>query len=874
MGVVDRNLESESCQHVLIVASRGMGKTMLLARIEAELRADSRLAAELIPVRLMEESYGVASLTDFWLEVLYQLSLEFTRRGFDAASELKAAHASFCERWRDTQLQIAVVAAIEEGLSTAGRRMVLMVENLQALSAAWEEDAEWGLRGNLQTNRAIMLIGSATARFRSLEDADRAFFELFRQVELGPLTTRECAALWRTATRQRLEESAIRPLEILTGGSPRLLILLAGLGRRHSLTHLLEELVGLIDEHTQYFRQCLETLPLSERRVFLALADLWEPASTSEVASRARMDVRITSVMLGRLVEKGAVSRSSKRPTRRYSLTERLFCFYYVLRRERDQSEIVRRFIAFMVAFYDPSVAATALSDLSDSSDTARAVKEQLLSAIVVDDAVFRWVEKGSRDFTASMNHLWTVALSNTQKLIGQHAKGELADEAKLSKSAGQLKQLLSRNPGPAPHIQLAELILEGESSIPAKCIIDLGEAILNSADAQRFAQSRDFGPWAALTRLGMARAFLDLRNYEEARRVCDDAMQACADLPELNEDLIRALVTLVRQNAFLNSGDYDSSISECREYLERISQREEHFFRAHRVQSMTNLILAETLRGNPAGAEEGFRILESGFGSSQEPAERIAVANATVWMILACLGGDDKARISKGCDLFDTWLTRLGVVLEDEIRDLAADAADCISAICTTGNDLRTASCSIHSGMERCLTPATDSSEVWAVRMALARADILVRLHELPDAEKLAATWLPETIRPVDETGVSLRWRAELILFECYLADRNETASTLFKSIAQEFNSENVSYLRKLNSALIRAGAREENLGWILELLKDESELSRGIWPVVVALRLSRGEEVSAPLEVLQVATDVWNSMLQFRSRMSQQGD
>ncbi|MDE0673090.1 MAG: AAA family ATPase [Caldilineaceae bacterium] len=320
-GMVKRNLASESCQHALIVAPRGMGKTMLLTRMEAELRLDSDLAPDLIPVRFMEESYEVADLTGFWLEVLFQLGRECSRQGLDAGAELEAAHASFCARWRDTHLRLEVLAAIERGLASIDRRMVLMVENLQALSETWHSDDEWGLRRVLQTVPEIMLIGTATTRFKSLEDADRAFFDLFRLVELGPLTAKECAALWNMATRQNLAAREIRPFEILTGGSPRLLVLLAGVGHQLTLRQLLADMVGLIDEHTEYFRQCLESLPSSERRVFLALADLWEPALASVIADRARMDIRTTSVMLRRLTDKGAVSASATRRSRRYTVT-------------------------------------------------------------------------------------------------------------------------------------------------------------------------------------------------------------------------------------------------------------------------------------------------------------------------------------------------------------------------------------------------------------------------------------------------------------------------------------------------------------------------------------------------------------------------
>ncbi|MDE2871152.1 MAG: hypothetical protein OXQ94_05635, partial [Gemmatimonadota bacterium] len=59
------NIASPSCQHILVIGPRGRGKTMLLARVAAELRSNEDFAASLLPVRFMEESQEIFSLTDF-----------------------------------------------------------------------------------------------------------------------------------------------------------------------------------------------------------------------------------------------------------------------------------------------------------------------------------------------------------------------------------------------------------------------------------------------------------------------------------------------------------------------------------------------------------------------------------------------------------------------------------------------------------------------------------------------------------------------------------------------------------------------------------------------------------------------------------------
>ena len=147
--------------------------------------------------------------------------------------------------------------------------------------------------------------GKSITRFEGLDDATQPFFELFRIIDLKPLNTEECRRLWQMVSGDGASEHEIRPLEILTGGSPRLLVIVGEFARHQSVRQLMEELVKLIDDHTEYFRGHLESFAKSERRVYLAVIDLWQPSRTGEIAARARMDVRTVSALLGRLVGHG-----------------------------------------------------------------------------------------------------------------------------------------------------------------------------------------------------------------------------------------------------------------------------------------------------------------------------------------------------------------------------------------------------------------------------------------------------------------------------------------------------------------------------------------------------------------------------------------
>lgn len=247
LEVLRGNIESVSCQHILVVAPRGRGKTMLLARVAAELRSNKEFSTCLLPVRLMEESHEIFTVADFWLETLFHLARVCAPTHPGLAAELRTTHASLCQRWRERALHDHARAAVLDAADRLGRKLVLMVENLQTLSGNVDDDFGWQLRAVLQSEPQIMLLGSALSRFEALDDADQPFFELFRFLELKPLATEECRRLWSAVSGDSATRREIRPLEILTGGSPRLLVIVAGFSRHRSLRRLTEELVMLID---------------------------------------------------------------------------------------------------------------------------------------------------------------------------------------------------------------------------------------------------------------------------------------------------------------------------------------------------------------------------------------------------------------------------------------------------------------------------------------------------------------------------------------------------------------------------------------------------------------------------------------------------
>ena len=321
----------------------------------------------ILPVLFAEESYEISTCGEFWLEALGRLAEQAPAADRE---KLSLSYKEIQATQDDKTLALRSLGALLDFADGNHQRLLLVVENLNMLFADMVDPAAaWQLRHTLQTEPRILLLGSATSRFAEIDDQDRALYDLFRVIVLHPLDTEDCKVLWQAVCQQEAAKRAVRPLEILTGGNPRLLTIIAHFSSGRSFRELMGNLVDLVDDHTEYFKSHLETLPHRERRVYLALARLWKPATTKEVAELARLDTNKCSALLKRLVGRGVVEETGGTPRRhQYYLTERLYNIYYLMRRSRGPDRVVQALIDFMICLYAPLELGEILEEIASSS--------------------------------------------------------------------------------------------------------------------------------------------------------------------------------------------------------------------------------------------------------------------------------------------------------------------------------------------------------------------------------------------------------------------------------------------------------------------------------------------------------------------------
>jgi len=359
-----RDNSEQTNQHLLIVGPRGSGKTTLALRIAAEIRKNKKFSNLWYPVVFSEESYEVCSPGEFWLEALFHIGKHTKDHRW------KRIYKELRSEMEESRLRDRALAQVMDFADEQGKRLLFIVENLNMLLGQQiAQDAAWEIRHTLINEPRLMLLGTATNRFEQLENSDKAMFELFKIHELQPLNSDDCRTLWRSITGLELRGDRIRPIQILTGGSPRLLVIISVFAAKASFRELMEDLTHLVDEHTEYFKSHIDRLPPLERKVFVTLADLWQPSTAREVAEAARIDVNKASAYLKRLISKGAVMEVEQDGGRKwYQLAERMYNIYHLMRRRGEPSSRVRAVVDFMVHFYSEEDLVKTISSIAEEA--------------------------------------------------------------------------------------------------------------------------------------------------------------------------------------------------------------------------------------------------------------------------------------------------------------------------------------------------------------------------------------------------------------------------------------------------------------------------------------------------------------------------
>ena len=642
-----RDSDGNSNPHLIVIGPRGAGKTTLLLRVAVEVKRDAALKSAWFPIVFAEESYEVATCGEFWLQCLSYLADQAPHKA--GAPDLHLTFEELRTLQDDRTLADRCLAAILDFADREGKRLVLIVENLNTMfNDINDSEVGWRLRQTLQNEPRIFLIGSATSRFEQIDNAERALYDLFQVHTLQRLNTEACATLWKNVSEKDIERGSIRSLEILTGGNPRLLAIVAQFGARLSFRELMDDLLALVDDHTEYFRSHLESLAPQERRVYLALATLWKAATTRQVADLARLPTNQCSTLLGRLVDRGAVLPAGGTPARKeYYLAERMYNIYYLLRKGRRTDRVVEALVRFMTSYYSPSELDDFRERISSEATDAHASMRKLIQVVLrllaspVDlETHFRSVVGvGTAEFTVIQDSKAAPAIQRDPDAFDLQV-GDLVARA---------QELFSDE----RYGQAIKIIDEIATRFNPVCSPETAEHVAGAMVMKSVSLSR-------------------LDRLDEALAVCDEVVRcySASDLPAIVKTVARAQVNKVALLCRLNRTE--DILAACRVFADRFDSDGSPATAEERAQVLFNkgAALAELGRSDKARAVLDEVI--SRFESHDSVDVQDAVARA-----MLCKGGllDQQSRSEEACVAYDAVVNRFGSSDSPKVVEVVATA-------------------------------------------------------------------------------------------------------------------------------------------------------------------------------------------------------
>ena len=541
MVEVLRECTGSSNTHQIVIGPRGIGKTSLLLRVAAEIQRDADLSSRFFPIVFAEESYEVSTAGEFWLECLSRLADQAPRNG--DGPDLGCSFEELRQVQDDRMLGDRCLGVLQDFADREGKRLVLIVENLNMLFRdIANPDTGWRLRQTLQIEPRILLLASAISRFDEMDDPEQSLYDLFRVLALDRLNTEECAVLWQTVSGRERPPETIRALRILTGGNPRWLSIVARFGAELSFRELMADIMDLVDDHTEYFKSHLDALAPQERRVYLALADLWIPATARNIADRARLNSSKCSAQLARLIERGVVEVTGGSQRRKlYYLAERLYNIYYLMRRARGPAPMIEALIRFMEAYYSTDelrefsnrLAGEATALDGEALGVYRIAFEQLVRLPSLEAHREELLSLASAIFASRRGNLSAASppSSIAKELFGKARALEKA--GRLEDAVGAWDEVIRRFGATAVEIDLEPVALAlGNKGTALVALQRLDEALATWDEVLERFGANDSGVFrlaVALALQSKGTAFLNSRRFDDALATWNDFLRRFA---------------------------------------------------------------------------------------------------------------------------------------------------------------------------------------------------------------------------------------------------------------------------------------------------------------------------------------------------------
>jgi tetratricopeptide (TPR) repeat protein len=356
---LERNAKKRGGQHYLFIGPRGIGKTHFLTLVENAVQVSGKLQNLYTVIRFPEENNRILSFADLLLGMIDILAEK------DADGGWRGLHQSIAEAERDEEIIDAIVPKLKRYRKETGRTLLLMLENLDTLFTQQmkkEQDIH-RLRSFLMDSPCTALIGTSPVYFPGLYSNKSPFYDFFSISPLENLTEDETAELirknleWegRNDILQNYDDflPKIHALHTMTGGNPRLNVLLYELIAHDNLLDVKVQFQKLLDQISPFYQDRLKDLAPQERALLETIALMRDtPRTPAAIAGKLRMKPQQASSLLKRMTEAGYLTASENpndKRSRIYCIKEGFFDLWLAM----SESRLHRRRLSYMTQFFE-----------------------------------------------------------------------------------------------------------------------------------------------------------------------------------------------------------------------------------------------------------------------------------------------------------------------------------------------------------------------------------------------------------------------------------------------------------------------------------------------------------------------------------------
>lgn len=448
MNDIRSNPMKGSVQHYLLLGRRGSGKSTLLRRIQVEIMEDELLSQKFVAVNLAEEQANIYRLFDLINEILDEL-------------EEKNIVVNRPPEVDDCNLYTRnLVGALHEAITMSGKKVILLLDNIDRIFENILED-QGLLREMLLNYDDVKIIGGSTRMTEHFWKYEAPFYQFFRQIVLGKLSSEEIKTLllhWsnkpgyeelRNFVAQR--PGQLETVRLLTDGLPRTLQFFVNIIVNKEQETGYEYLRQIMDVMTPQYQERLNSLPPAQRKIVLQMAFLWEAAGTKDIATACKMNNNTVSAQMKQLTDKGIVEKiETGNKNHLYRLEERFFNLWLIFTQGSPKEKRKAKYLTvFMEHFYDESglqlLISNHLKSLQEnklSTDKAAILTKALAQSRFVNsgmrDALLDYTLK-LPDMAEELKMQLPQKISNiSDEVLKLANKSEYAKAIKLAKSIEQ----------------------------------------------------------------------------------------------------------------------------------------------------------------------------------------------------------------------------------------------------------------------------------------------------------------------------------------------------------------------------------------------------------------------------------------------------